>query len=342
MSQSNIQRLVWSLQIAGVVKSAIELKLFDALSESPGATSGALAQAIGADARGTRVLLDAVAAIDLVVKEGEGYRLAPEAEQHMVSKSQGYVGDQLQLLSTPVMWQAYQSLTDAVRAGGTVLDEHAETQSYALWESFPLHTAGLARKGGSALARLLAERFPRTAELRVLDVACGTGLYGFSVAQEFPGATVTSLDWENVLAHTRKYAERAGVGDRVSYLVGDMFTVDLGGPYDVVIASHVFHHFDDEGSSALMRRLAQATRPGGIMAIHDFLITEAPSSAAPEPYLFATTMLVSTRHGDTYTKERFGRLLQAAGYGAPVESALRRMPTRFLFAERVVGTSRGV
>ncbi|XYH93743.1 methyltransferase [Sorangium sp. So ce1128] len=341
MSQNNIQHLVWGLQIAGVIKSAIELRLFDVLVESPGAACDAVARRIGADARGTRILLDAVAAVDLVVEVDGGYRLTPAGERYMVSTSPSYVGDQILLLSTPVMWRGYESLTEAVRAGGTVLDEHAETQSYSLWESFPQHTARLASKGGSALVRLLAERLSRTAALRVLDVACGTGLYGFSVAKEFPRASVTSLDWENVLAHTRKYADSMGVSDRVSYIAGDMFNVDLGGLYDVVITSHVFHHFDDERSSVLMRRLAQVTRPGGLIAIHDFLITGAPPPADPEPYMFATTMLASTRHGDTYTKDRFAALLEASGYGAPVESAMRRMPTRFLFAERVAAPSGG-
>jgi 2-polyprenyl-3-methyl-5-hydroxy-6-metoxy-1,4-benzoquinol methylase len=155
-----------------------------------------------------------------------------------------------------------------------------------------------------------------------------------TVAREFAGASVTCLDWDYVLEHTRTHAERLAVADRVTYLPGDMFSVELGGPYDLVIASHVFHHFDDERSSLLMRRLARATRPGGVMAIHDFMIAKEPPAADPAPYLFATTMLMSTRHGDTYTVERYARLLEGAGYGAIQERTLPRIPTRFLFAER--------
>jgi C-methyltransferase len=240
----------------------------------------------------------------------------------------------MQLLGTPVMWQGYERLAEAVRGGGTVLGEHAEVPDFTLWKRFAQHTTGVAAQGGRALTKLLSERLAASAELRVLDVACGTGLYGLTVAREFPRASLTCLDWEHVLAYTRTHAERLGVAERVTYVPGDMFNVELGGPYDLVIASHVFHHFDDQRSSMLLRRLARVTRPGGLMAVHDFMITNDPPAADPAPYLFATTMLMSTRHGDTYTVERYARLLEGAGFGAPQERTLPRMPTRFLFAER--------
>src|SRR6185295_10368492 len=98
--ENGIQQLIWGVQVTGTVKSAIELGLFDALSNSPGASAETLARTISADARGTRILLDATAAIDLVVGEGGGYRLTPTGEQYFVSKSPRYVGDLMQLLGT--------------------------------------------------------------------------------------------------------------------------------------------------------------------------------------------------------------------------------------------------
>jgi hypothetical protein len=50
--------------------------------------------------------------------------------------------------------------------------------------------------------------------------------------------------------------------------------------------------------------------------------------------LFATVMLASTRHGDTYSIERFRRLLAESGYASPAEPATPHLTTQFLLAER--------
>jgi C-methyltransferase len=184
------------------------------------------------------------------------------------------------------------------------------------------------------LAGLLEKRLAVDAPLRILDVACGTGLYGFTVAQQFTRASVTCVDLERVLARTKLNAEKMSLADRVSYIAGDMFTSDLGGPYDLIIASHVFHHFDDDRSLELMRRLGAVTRPGGTIAVHDFVINGSSPASHPEPHLFATIMLASTRSGDTYSTERFRRLLQASGYRATEEPVTPSITTQFLFAER--------
>src|SRR5688572_21042541 len=98
------QQLIWGLQIAGIVKAAIELKLFDLLADSPGVTAENAANALRISERGARVLLDALSAVEFVCREGQGYRLVPESEPYLVRKSPRYVGHMVQLFSTPVMW----------------------------------------------------------------------------------------------------------------------------------------------------------------------------------------------------------------------------------------------
>jgi methylase of polypeptide subunit release factors len=48
----------------------------------------------------------------------------------------------------------------------------------------------------------------------VLDVACGSGLYSLTLAEEHPHAEATLLDWPNVLAITRGTVERLGLTER--------------------------------------------------------------------------------------------------------------------------------
>jgi O-methyltransferase domain len=65
----------------------------------------------------------------------------------------------------------------------------------------------------------------------------------------------------NVLKYTRGYAERMGLASRVEYGEGDIFKVDLGRNYDVVIAANIHHHFDPETCVHLNGRVKDALKP---------------------------------------------------------------------------------
>src|SRR5262249_58220426 len=65
-------------------------------------------------------------------------------------------------------------------------------------------------------ARLLADLIggDPLQPLRVLDIAAGHGLFGITVAERYPQAHVTALDWPGVLAVAAENARRAGVAAR--------------------------------------------------------------------------------------------------------------------------------
>jgi release factor glutamine methyltransferase len=75
----------------------------------------------------------------------------------------------------------------------------------------------------------------------VLDLCTGSGAIAVSVAHEHPGASVHATEIAPVAAEAaRANAERAGVADRVTVLVGDLFaplTDALLGSFDVVAAN---------------------------------------------------------------------------------------------------------
>ena len=94
------------------------------------------------------------------------------------------------------MWDAFGKLTEAVRADGSVLDKHAETPSNAFWETFARSSAALAFPTAAALAELLAPIAAAKKSMRVLDVAAGSGIYGYTQLRA-PGVDVepsTRLD----------------------------------------------------------------------------------------------------------------------------------------------------
>src|ERR1700737_3505245 len=232
-----LMQMMQGRQVAGILRAGVQLGVFDLIAEGNN-QAGTIAAAIGADERATQILLDALAAVGLLETDG-GYKLSPMAEAFLVSSRQPYLGAMVNVLANERMWTGFEQLADTVRNGGTLSEEHAETPGCAFWETFATSSAGVATPAAFALAEALRPWAEQRESIDVLDIACGSGLFGLTFASQFPQAQPTLLDWENVLALTRENVERMDLGEKTSYIEGDCFEVPLGGPYALIIASHI-------------------------------------------------------------------------------------------------------
>jgi SAM-dependent methyltransferase len=110
------------------------------------------------------------------------------------------------------------------------------------------------------------------AQSRIVDLGAGTGTGTLALARHLPGARVTAVDMdEEMLAHLRRHAAEAGLGDRVRTVRADLDGTwpDLG-PADLVWAAKAMHHLADPARAVAQVR--DLLRPGG-----HFLITEIDS-----------------------------------------------------------------
>ncbi len=326
-----ILQMLQANQVTAVLKTSIDLGVFAALAEAP-LTAEAVAAKIACPARSTGILLDGLAVIGLAVRRGATYELAPLARAYLVPGAPTYLGDASNIFAGPMLWEGFGKLAEAVRADGTVMEQHAETPSNVFWETFARSSAALAFPTAAALAERLAPIAAAKKSLRVLDVAAGSGIYGHTMLR-LPGVDVTFLDWPNVLVETRAWGDRLGVDQaRAHYLPGSVFEADLGGPYDLVIASHLYHHFDPKTCLGLTRRLAGALAPGGRLAVHDFVT--GPALENPGATMFSLVMLVWTRQGKAYSTDDYAAWMVEAGLTRPSAHPLPGMPTTWLIAER--------
>jgi C-methyltransferase len=334
-SPDALMQLMQGFQASAILRTGVQLGVFDRLAEGD-ATAAEIAAQTGADERGTRILLDALSALGLVAVDGERYRLTPLSAAFLVSSGPMYLGELTRIFSADHLWQRFQRLDEAVRQGGAVTDDHAETPMHPWWEDFAASVGGLAGGAAPGIAELLAPWASKRDPLDILDVACGNGLYGYTLALQNPQARVWSLDWPNVLTTSRGVAERLGLSDRVEWIPGNMFEVPLGGPYDVVLMSHVLHHFDEDRCVELLRRAAGVLRHGGRLVIQDFTASGDDPERDLAARLFSVIMLVWTRQGEAHSLPRLARMLAAAGFAAPEVHPLPHMPTRVLVAERAL------
>jgi SAM-dependent methyltransferase len=312
-------------QQTDALRTAVELELFTAIG-SGAVTADALAAHVHAPARGVRMLCDFLVVQGLLSKQDGQYALSPTAAVFLDKKSPAYLGSIAQFTASDTIRDAFRGLTGAVRRGGTILgDQGTMAANHPVWVDFARAMAPMMAPPAQAIAGVLAADGGPVRE--VLDIAAGHGIFGVTVAQRFPQARVTAVDWAAVLEVAKENAERAGVGDRLRTLPGSAFDVEFGGGYDVVLVTNFYHHFDLETCRTLAQRFHASLAEGGRMITLE-MIPNPDRVTPPWPASFALTMLASTARGDAFTFAEYERIFTESGFARNVLHDLAPLPQR--------------
>lgn len=298
-------------QRTAALKAAIELGIFTEVGKGRRGPD-AIAKAVGASPRGVRILCDYLVIMRLLGKEKDGYTLSVDAAAFLDQNSPAYMGSATRFLLDPALISPFLNLAEVVRAGRTTLPEQGTvSHDNPIWVEFAQQMAPMIAAGAAEIAELVAG----DGALRVLDIAAGHGLFGIMIARRNPQAQITALDWPNVLAVASENASKFEVTDRHGLLPGDAFQADFGGPYDLVMVTNFFHHFDPPTCEKLMRKIHAALVPGGRCATVDFVPNDdrvSPARAAT----FAMMMLGTTESGDAYTLAEYSSMFRNAGFAS--------------------------
>jgi 2-polyprenyl-3-methyl-5-hydroxy-6-metoxy-1,4-benzoquinol methylase len=293
------------------LRAAIELDLFSLVAAGR-RTATELADACQAVPRGIRILADYLTILGFLNKHGDRYELTADSKVFLDRASPAYVGGAARFLLAPDLKEGFHQLTAAVRRGGTaVSDEGTVSHDNPIWVEFARAMAPLMQMPAQLLAGLVGGDAGQP--LRVLDVAAGHGLFGITIAERYPQARVTALDWPNVLSVAEENARRAGVADRYALRPGSAFDVDWGGPYDLVLLTNFLHHFDMPTCEQLAAKAHAALAPGGRALTLDF-IPEPDRITPPSTATFALVMLATTAHGDAYTFAEYQEIFARSGF----------------------------
>ncbi len=316
-------------QHTAALKAAIELDVFSQIG-SDRRSSDAIAKAVGASPRGVRILCDYLAIMGLLGKAKDGYSLSADAAVFLDKNSPAYMGSATRFLLEPRLISPFLNLADVVRAGRTTLpDEGTVSHDNPIWVEFAKQMAPMVAPAAAEIAESLAGQ----GELRVLDIAAGHGLFGIMIARHNPMARITALDWPNVLAVATENAAKFGVAGRHTLLPGDAFQADFGGPYDLIMVTNFFHHFDPPTCEALMRKICAALAPGGRCATLDFIPNDDRISP-PRAGAFAMMMLGTTEAGDVYTFAEYESMFQKSGFQSSRLQQLNKAPQALVVSQK--------
>jgi len=327
----NFFETVHAFHRSAAIKAAIELDLFTAIAD--GATDVAsIAERCKAAERGIRILCDYLVILSFLKKSGKEYSLTEESRFFLNRHSPAYIGCAIEFLLAPRALEIFNTITSSVRNGGAVLENSPSLDpGNEMWVAFARGMMPLMYPAAQAMAAYLP--LPAERDSRVLDIAASHGIWGISVAQRFPKAHVVALDWQNVVEVARENAAKAGLDGRHTTLPGDAFEVDFGGDYDAILLPNFIHHFDIPTNEKLLDKCARNLRPGGHVAIVDFVPNDdrvSPPTAAG----FAITMLTGTPVGDVYTFTEYEGMLKKSGFSHVEARALAGMPQTLILGRK--------
>lgn len=287
---------------AAALHTVIELDLFTRIAHGTD-TAHRIASELDVPERGIRLLCDFLAGAGLIMKDGEGFKLAADATMFLEKLSPSYLGEAVaKVYSTPLL-RAFERLTESVRG-----------QPTGKMAPMPRGWLEIARgvTDPAVAARAFAEAvaLPQ-GPLKILDVCAGDGLYGIAIAGLYPEAIVVAADRKAVLKAAHENAARAGLGTRYQNISGDILEMPFGRKFDCAICAGGLYQFDPPQIELLMKRILDALKKTGQLIILEFVVEGRLEYAG-----FGLTMLTATRRGGAYTLAELQSMLRSSGFAS--------------------------
>jgi SAM-dependent methyltransferase len=300
---------IWGLKLAAL-RTAMELDLFSAVAAGK-KTWAEVARATNSTPQAARVLLDALCPLGLISKDEGIYSLTPTSEAFLLRGRPAFCADALL-----TFWRGRDQLTKAARTGGGGLSSSTGA-AQAVWAGLAAVELATWHQDADVARRRWAEvgvgrqSFPGA---HLLDMACGSGLDGFVLAQDDYSIHVTAVDFAQVLAVAVQLASLMGVRQQVSLRHGDILSVDLPRvTFDLARLGAILYYFDPRQVRTILEKAYAALKPDGLLVVSS-LIADEERCESEMALLLAVEFLHDAPRGQVYTFSEYKGFLEAAGF----------------------------
>jgi SAM-dependent methyltransferase len=304
-----LMELARGFQLSAILTAAAELDVFTLLADASKAAEQ-LADALTTDLRATRILLDALAAAELLVKDGQVYSPVPGTAEVLTAGAPQNMLAMVRHLG--VCMRNWSQLAMVVKTGQRA---HRQAGVRGVAGELASFIEAMNDVSRSAAPQLI-EAIGPPAFRRLLDIGAGPATWTIEfLCQSGPDTRAIVYDLPDVIPIARRHVDAAGLAARVDFVGGSFETDrDLPGGADLVWVSAIIHMNSRDQNRDLFSKVHDALAPGGRILIRDVIMDEN-RTAPPGGALFAVNMLVNTPGGGTYTFDEIADDLVAAGFG---------------------------
>ena len=262
--QAFVGRIVLDVGTAmrgGLMYIGDRLGIFAALAQSGPVTAAELAQQTGLNERYLREWLGSMATAEYLEHDPQGdtYFLPPEHALALADEEFPFFTGGLLQMIVPTVTVAPQ-VAQAFKSGGGVTQDQYLPDMYEAIERLtaPWYRHDLVQTWIPAMPGV---RDKLEAGASACDVGCGSGRAPITIAKAFPQAEVHGYDVHaGSIERARASAEAEGVGDRVTFTVGDGAELPQA-RFDLISTFDVVH--DSVDPVGLMSSIRRALRDDG-------------------------------------------------------------------------------
>ncbi len=277
-----------------IIKAAIETDITYYLKENF-ISPEELSAKTQLDVEGIKRIVAALYQMKLLEKKEEKFKIKNELEKFFDPQSPFYIEYYLQHLQK--LHARWMNLKEALKGEKEPLSDTKDISVLAK-ALFPINWE----------SALKLERELNIKAEKILDVGCGSCVWSIPFALN--KAKVFALDFPEVIEKTAKPIVRDfKLENLFSFIEGNLFEVDWGREYELIIWGNICHIFSYEEVRIMFKKSHNALKYKGQLVIIDFV----KDTASLFPYLFDINMYLATRSGRTYSEKEITDLAKETG-----------------------------
>lgn len=275
LTPDGIMQLGLGFWASKTLLSAVELKLFAALSEAGPLDAEELRERLGLHPRSARDFFDALLALGMLERTNGRYSNTVETDLFLDPAKPTYMGGLLEMANAR-LYTFWGSLTEGLRTGqpqsevktgGDFFEKvYADPENLA---QFTGAMTGLSRAAGEAIGA----KFPWHDYGSVIDIGCAQGAVAVAIATAHDHLTGGGFDLPPVQPIFNSYVAQFGLADRLKFTPGDFFADPLPSA-DVLIMGHILHDWDLDQKRLLLQRAYDALPKGGALIVYEAIIDD--------------------------------------------------------------------
>ncbi|MFH8470898.1 methyltransferase [Streptomyces sp. NPDC017991] len=286
-------QMITGYWVTQITRTAAEFRIADHMHPD-GATPEEIADAEALDQQATYRFLRACASLGLVRSDdGRRFTATPLLET-LRADSPNSLRAMALWGGSASHWGPWGNLAEAVRSGGP----QAEATLGAPFFDWLTGRPGEARVFTDAMTtmtRRMAEQLADVIDVKdartVVDVGGAGGNFVHTLLLRNPSLTGVVFDLSHASADAQASAERLGVADRSTFVVGDFFEQIPSA--DIHLLKFVLHDWDDESSIRILRNCRDALTAGGRILVAEMLVDRVGTPGLP-PLMDLNMLTLST------------------------------------------------
>ena len=300
--------------------TAVKLNLFTAIGHKT-STAKEVAAKADLDERALARLLDALTAMQLLVKKNDGFQNTSSAMKFLCADSKSYIGHMIK--HHHHLMDSWARMAESMKTGrpnrGRASFSDEERESF-LMGMFVM---------GMHTAPTLAREIDMSGRQSLIDIGGGPGTFAIHFCLQNPQLEATVYDLPTTRPFAEKTIENFNLSDRINFMDGDYVDKTIEGVYDVAWLSHILHGEGPDTCIEILKKAVAALEPGGLVCIHEFILQDTMDGPL-FPTLFSINMLLGTESGQSYSQAQLTDMLEKVGvknikrlpYVGPTESGI--------------------